>query len=85
MFAVPPDAHVARLRVRDGSAAPLRRRASRIQPGDGWDAVDVGFTDIELLAGEVCGYAADVQVVSPDELRESVVRRLSALVAGGTR
>jgi proteasome accessory factor B len=85
MFAVPPDAHVARLRVRCGSAAPLRRRASRLDPGDGWDVLDVGFTDIELLAGEVCGYGVDVQVVSPDELTESVVRRLSALVAGVTR
>ncbi|MDH4159062.1 MAG: WYL domain-containing protein [Actinomycetota bacterium] len=80
-FAPSADAHRARLRVRSGAATPLRRGAAVVEPGDGWDLVEVGFTDVEALAGEVCGYGQDVRVVSPDVLREAVVRRLGALVA----
>ncbi len=83
-FAPPSDAHAARLRIREGAARPLRRSASSVESGEGWDVVEVGFTDLEALAGEVCGYATDVQVISPDALRETVVRRLDALVAGLT-
>jgi proteasome accessory factor B len=80
-FAPAPDGHQARLRIRSGSATPLRRSATQVEPGEGWDVVTVGFSDLEALAGEVCGYATDVRVLEPDALREAVVRRLRALVA----
>ena len=75
--------------ARDGAAAPLRRRAEASQPvagptGDGspWSRLQVRIADAETLAAELCGYGADVVAVEPAELREAVVRRLTAVAAG---
>lgn len=88
MLAPEPATRRARLRVRAGAARPLRLRAiSATEPGDGWDTLDVGYSDAESLAAEVCGFGADVVVVEPDEVRDAVVRRLDAVLAatGGER
>ena len=41
-----------------------------------WDELTVPYSDLEVLAEEVAGHGADVQVVDPPELRDAVVRRL---------
>lgn len=75
---------VATLRARSGAAQSLRRRATGSEPdGEGWDRLTVEFGDVELLAEELVGLGAAVVAVSPPPLRDSVVRRLSA-VAGTT-
>ena len=72
----------ARLCVRTGAGIRLRRRATATHPGrDGVDELTVPFSDLEVLAEEVAGYGALVQVLDPPALRESVVRRLRGVLA----
>jgi proteasome accessory factor B len=87
----PADASlVAVVDVRDGAAMPLRRRADTSEDGTApagatgaWTRLHVRAADAETLAAELCGYGADVVAVSPAELQEAVVRRLSALAGAG--
>jgi proteasome accessory factor B len=72
----------ARIRVRDGAAFWLRRRATSVAPdGDGWDVLDLPYADEESLAEELTSYGASVVALDPPELEAAVVRRLQA-VAG---
>jgi len=68
----------ARVRVRAGTCWALRSDASVTAPGDGWDELDLGYSDPERLADRVAGFGADALVLAPDEAREAVVRRLRA-------
>ena len=68
----------ARLRVRSGTGWALRSQASDVRPGEGWDELDLGFSDPERLADRVAGFGADVVVLAPPEARDAVVRRLRA-------
>jgi proteasome accessory factor B len=91
MFAPTDATLLAIVDVRDAAATPLRRRAVSSEPipgpgpdgGKGWTRLHVRTGDAETLAAEVCGYGADVVAVSPDELRDAVVRRLEGVVAAG--
>jgi proteasome accessory factor B len=68
------------VRVRVGRGLGLRRLAGAAQPaGEGWDVVDVPFTDAERLADAVLPYGDDVVVSEPPEAVAVVVRRLRAL------
>jgi proteasome accessory factor B len=94
-YAPPPDLQLRRLaeslapprpresatvRVRAGTAAPLRRRASRSRPvDDGWTELELAYASGQTLADELLSYGPDVVVVAPPEVRDSVVRQLSAL------
>jgi predicted DNA-binding transcriptional regulator YafY len=70
----------ARVRLRHGAGWELRRQASSVTPEqDGWDVVEVGFSDPERFADRVTGYGADAVVLAPDEARSAVLRRLEAL------
>ena len=71
------------LRAREGTGLALRRRAGSTRPGPpGWDELTVPYGDADVLAEEVTGFGPDVQVLEPPDVREGVVRRLSAIVAG---
>jgi proteasome accessory factor B len=73
---------LARIRVRAGAAGFLRRSAEDVAPdGQGWDRLTVAFSDPELFADAVTGLGPDAVVLEPDDVRESVRRRLRA-VAG---
>jgi proteasome accessory factor B len=73
----------ARVRLRTGAGWALRREASAVQPdGEGWDVVELGYSDPERFADRVTGYGADAVVLSPPGAVAAVVRRLDALVAG---
>ena len=77
----PPQRGEAVLRVRSGAGHALRRRAREVRPAEpGWDELVVGFADADLLAEQVSGYGAAVQVLSPVEVRDSVVRRLRGVL-----
>ena len=69
--------------VRDGSGLALRRDADEVETGvDGpdqrtaWDRLVI--TRGSGVADELLGYAADVYVEEPEQLRDEVVRRLTA-------
>jgi predicted DNA-binding transcriptional regulator YafY len=86
MLAQPAPVSIARLRVGAGRAVPLRRQGTVVAEGHPGEApragepeatlLDVPFEDVEQMASVVSGFGPAVQVVSPDELRDAVVRRL---------
>lgn len=71
----------ARLRVRRGAAAGLRRHAVDVTEDGGQDLLTVGFYSVHSFAEQLVGYGPDVLVLEPAELRSAVVDRLRA-VAG---
>ena len=74
----------ASLRVRTGAGHGLRRRAvSEVGVDETWSLVEVDFTDTEAFAGEICSFGPDVVVTGPEELRESVIRRLTEALGSG--
>ena len=76
-----PETGVARIRVRRGSGFGLRRRAADSKPlSDDWDLIAVPYGDPGDLAAEVAGYGADVVVVEPGDVRDTVVGHLRAVV-----
>jgi proteasome accessory factor B len=82
-FEAPPTARrTALLRVRKGAGWSIRRGAAAVTDAGGeWDDVTYAYADVDELAEWLAGYAADVVVREPAELRDAVVRRLRA-VAG---
>ncbi|WP_237767608.1 helix-turn-helix transcriptional regulator [Serinicoccus sp. CUA-874] len=80
----PPSDRTARLLLRDGAAASLRRRGTATTGGDapeGWSLVDVAAGSWPRLAREVCAAGPDVRVVDPPELATLVADQLRAVVA----
>ena len=53
-------------------------------PGPDGDRLTLRYADVDFFAGWLVGYGADVVVLDPPELREEVVKRLKAIVAGAT-
>jgi proteasome accessory factor B len=81
----PPPAHLtAEVLVRAGAAHGLRRHAqpSTAQappgtaPGPGWERLTATYGSTETFADELLGYGADVVVLSPPDVRDTVLRRL---------
>ncbi|MBA2769048.1 MAG: WYL domain-containing protein, partial [Sporichthyaceae bacterium] len=80
-FVPSPHRGDAVLHVRAGAGHALRRRAVATRSAvEGWDELVVAFADAEILAEEVCGFGPDVRVLAPGEVRDAVVRRLSAVL-----
>lgn len=74
--------HTATVRVRAGAGWALRREASSVTAdSDGWDVLELGYSDPERFADRVTGYGADAVVLAPDEARAAVVRRLRSLAS----
>ncbi|HYN29183.1 MAG TPA: WYL domain-containing protein [Dermatophilaceae bacterium] len=75
------------LRVREGAGHALRRAAAEVAPdGTGWSRLALEAADVEALADDVAGYAADVVALEPPELRDAVLARLrGVLTAAGER
>jgi len=75
------------LALRSGCAPGLRRRGRPASmDGElpaGFDVVAVGFGDLWSAAEEISRYGAEVVVLEPLELRELVVRGLTAVAAAG--
>jgi proteasome accessory factor B len=71
--------NVAKVLVRPGRAAGVRRWAqSRESTVDG-DVLELRFADPEGFAAWLVGYGADVTVLEPDEVRKSVISRLEEI------
>lgn len=77
----PPQPHSsARIRVRAGAGDALRRRATRAQLIDAqWTELDVPFGSSVSLADELLSYGPDLVVLDPPEVKDRVVRRLTAI------
>jgi proteasome accessory factor B len=80
--AKPAERHTATLKIRAGTGFGLRRWATREQPdGDGWDLVDVPFSDPSWFAEHIASFGADVMVSEPADLRDAVITRLKGALA----
>jgi len=79
----PPSMRTAVVRIRPGTGFGLRRRASSDMPGDdGWDVVEVPFSESGgWYADYIASFGADVVVVEPVDLREAVIRKLKGALA----
>lgn len=82
---VPPEPRsTARVAVRAGAGLGLRRTATAVHPAEpGWDHLELGYYDVDRIAGDLVAHGAAVVVLEPAELRAAVVERLRAL-AGAT-
>jgi proteasome accessory factor B len=73
------------LALRAGSAAGLRRRGrpatTTMDLPNGFEVCRVAFSDLWSAAEEISRHGADVVVLEPAELRELVVRGLTAVAA----
>jgi proteasome accessory factor B len=73
----PPSVRTAILRIRQDTGYGLRRRASSDRPDkDGWDLVEVSFSDAGWYADYIASFGSDVVVIEPVDLREAVIGRL---------
>jgi predicted DNA-binding transcriptional regulator YafY len=78
----PAERHTAVLKIRAGTGFGLRRWATGEQPGsDGWDLVDVAFSDLSWFAEHIASFGADVVVSEPADLRDAVITRLKGALA----
>ncbi|MDQ6873609.1 MAG: WYL domain-containing protein [Actinomycetota bacterium] len=68
----------ATVRVRRGSAAGLRRVARTSRADGDHDLLEVPYSDPEALAERLAGYAAEVVVLGPPDVRAAVIRLLRA-------
>ena len=79
----PEPEEAAVLHIRQARGHSLRRIAQRVTPlGDGVDEVEIRYSSRWELASEVASYGPDVVVVSPQDVRDAVVQRLTAAVTG---
>ena len=72
------------LLVREGSASTLRRRGA-VAGGegpseDGWDRIELSVRSVPALVEEISAAGPDVRVVEPPQVREAVVRSLTAVL-----
>lgn len=69
----PAESGVARLRLRAGAGAFLRRSgtATHAEP-DGWASLQLPFEDLGQLAADLASLGPDVVVLDPPRLREAV-------------
>jgi proteasome accessory factor B len=73
----PPSVRTAILRIRQDTGYGLRRRASSDRPDkDGWDLVEVSFSEAGWYADDIASCGSDVVVIEPVDLREAVIGRL---------
>jgi proteasome accessory factor B len=81
---IPPmPEEAAVLRVCRGRGQSLRRMADSVTPvDDETDEIEVRYASRWELASEVASYGPDVVVLSPADVRETVVQRLRAAVSG---
>ncbi len=82
LFPAPPE-EAAVLHIRAGRGLSLRRLAEQVTPiGDDLDEVAIRYSSDWELASEVASYGPDVVVISPQGVRDAVVKRLRAAASG---
>lgn len=84
----PPEPNAdAVVAVLPGRAPSLRRRsspaASELPVPEGFEVLAVRYRETQPMAEEIAGYAADVVVLDPPELRDRVIGLLTAVAEQG--
>lgn len=74
----------ARIRVRPGKAAGLRRMATSTTPDGDNDVITIEYRSLGWAAGRIAAAGSDAQVLEPAELVKAVTTLLAA-AAGGQR
>jgi proteasome accessory factor B len=69
----------ARVLVRAGRAAGVRRWAQKVESTVDGDVVELRYADADGFAGWLVGYGADVTVLEPDDVRKSLIARLEEI------
>jgi predicted DNA-binding transcriptional regulator YafY len=79
----PPVQRTSTLRVRAGAGHALRRHAALTGPAgqDGWDTIQVPYSDSGWWSEHLASFGADVVVLEPADLREAVIGRLKGALA----
>ncbi len=75
---------VAKVLVRHGRAAGVRRWAQSVGTAVEGDIVELRYACPESFARWLVGYGADVTVLEPDEVRKCVIARLEEVAAGSS-
>ncbi|PPF47441.1 WYL domain-containing protein [Pseudoclavibacter sp. AY1F1] len=71
----------ATLEVREGTDAEVRLGSGTPALTASWRAVELGYTDLSLLADRLASFGGEVRVVSPPELKRLVAARLTLVVS----
>lgn len=71
-----PKPNTARVLVKPGRAAGVRRFAEPVQSTSDGDVVELRYAEADSFAAWLVGYGADVIVLEPDDVRKAVVARL---------
>jgi proteasome accessory factor B len=75
-----PGRRTATVRLRRGAAAGIRRWAADIRPDDDdWDLAELTFSEVDKLADYLAGFADDVVVVEPPDVRDAMIQHLKAV------
>ncbi len=74
-----PPEQIARLWVRVGRAADLRREGRVVEAGEGWETVEVGYADLSRLVDRIAWYGADVVVDGPPQARAAMTAHWEAI------
>jgi len=70
----------ATVHLRRGAGGALRRRSRTVrQVDEGWTEIEVPYGSGSSLADELASLGPDVIAVTPSEIRDAVVRRLTAI------
>jgi proteasome accessory factor B len=84
--APPENNRTATVRVRVGTCAGLRRDVLTTRAVDAeWEELEVAYADAGRLASRVAQQGRDAVVVSPQHVREAVVRHLTGVLEGDVR
>jgi proteasome accessory factor B len=77
-----PDRRTATVRLRRGAAHGIRRWAADVRPDEGdWDVAELGFADVDRLVDYLAGFADDVVVAGPPDVRDAMIQHLKAVLA----
>jgi proteasome accessory factor B len=76
--------NTARVLVKPGRAAGVRRFAQPVGSGREGDVVELRYADADGFAAWLVGYGADVTVLEPDEVRKSVISRLEEIACAAS-
>jgi proteasome accessory factor B len=76
-----PARRAATVRLRRGAAHGIRRWAANVRPGDDeWDLAELGFADVDRLADYLAGFADDIVVIGPPDVRDAMIQHLKAVL-----
>ncbi|MEV5712104.1 WYL domain-containing protein [Actinoallomurus sp. NPDC052274] len=75
-----PGRRTATVRLRHGAADGIRRWAANIRrDDDAWDLAELTFAEVDQFADYLAGFADDVVVIEPPDVRDAMIQHLKAV------